>query len=95
MPPVSIDESGNTLYGVEAIIGSRRKGGVFEYQILWKGYDESNNKSWEPLKNVVNAYGSIKEYEKGYPRRSKPTKDEIERARREEPDEEFVEEDLM
>lgn len=79
-PPVTIDANGEKLWAIEAILDSKREDGVFLYEILWRGFDP-DNKSWEPLENVVNARASILEYERRYPKNLKPTKQEIKAAR--------------
>jgi hypothetical protein len=81
-PPISIDENGQRLWAVEAILDSKRtKGGGFQYLILWRGYDPEDQ-TWEPLEHVVNARASILEFERRFPRKLKPTKQEIERAKK-------------
>lgn len=82
-PPISIDENGELLWAIEAILKSRRTTTQgFEYLILWRGYD-SSEQSWEPLKNVANARGSILEFQRRYPKALRPTKDELGQAKRE------------
>lgn len=83
--PVTIDENGEKLWAIEAILDSRimakgpDKG--FQYQVLWRGYDPEG-KEWLPLRNVVNAKGSIEDFERRYPHRLKPTKAQITSAKR-------------
>lgn len=82
-PPISINENGELLWAIEAILNTRRtKKKGFEYLILWRGYDASEQ-SWEPLRNVVNARGSISEFQRRFPKAARPTKDEIQRAKQE------------
>jgi hypothetical protein len=82
-PPITIDEDGEKLWAIEAILDSKRttkgpnKG--FHYLVLWRGYDPEDQ-SWEPLKHVVNARASILEFERRFPRKLKPNKTEIDRA---------------
>jgi len=81
-PPISIDANGEKLYAIDAILDSRRRKSLdFQYQILWRGYDP-DGKTWEPLINVVNARGSILEFERRFPKKLKPTKTEIVRAKK-------------
>ena len=80
-PPVTIDSNGQTLWAIDAILDSKRKDGVFYYLILWRGYDPEHN-SWEPLSHVVNARSSIKEFERRFPKKLRPTKTEIKAAKR-------------
>lgn len=78
--PISIDENGEVLWAVEAILKSRRtKKKGFEYLVLWRGYD-SADQSWEPLHNVVHATGSIAEFRRRFPKAKRPTKAEIQAA---------------
>lgn len=78
--PIAIDENGEQLWAIEAITNSKRtKNRGFEYQILWRG-DEAA-RTWEPLQNVVNAFGSIREFERRFPKKIRPTKEEIKTAK--------------
>ncbi|KAI0991941.1 hypothetical protein K3495_g16246, partial [Podosphaera aphanis] len=67
-PPIALDESGEKLYAIETILDSKRSKNKknFYYLILWRSYD-AEDKTWEPLKNVVNATASIKEFERRFP----------------------------
>jgi hypothetical protein len=78
-PPISLDENGEKLWAVEAILDSKRTKAGFQYLILWRGYDP-DDQTWEPLSHVVNAKASILEFERRFPRKIKPTKQEIDRA---------------
>lgn len=75
---VDIDANGYKLWSIEAITDSRKRGKWFEYEILWKGYKE---KTWKPLKNVVNARKFIIEFEKKFPDKKKPTAKDIKIAK--------------
>lgn len=75
-PPVAIDAQGQEIWKIEAILSSRRVHGQFQYKIQWEGYDR-NEISWEPLVNVVLAKASLREYHRKFPRRLKPTDDEM------------------
>lgn len=79
-PPITIDSNGQKLYAIDAIVDAKRENNTFFYQVLWRGYDPSN-KTWEPLQNVVNARASILEFERRYPKKIRPTKTEITKAR--------------
>lgn len=79
--PVTLDQDGEKLWAIEAILDSKRERGTFKYYIHWRGYDASEQ-SWEPLKNVVNAYKSIQEFQERFPAKLKPTKKEIQAAKR-------------
>ena len=76
-PPIEIDDYGENLYEVDAIVGSRRrKYHGFEYRVKYTGLFET---SWQPLSNIVS--GNISElredYHKKYPHRAKPTSKEM------------------
>jgi hypothetical protein len=81
-PPIAIDESGETLWAIEKILNSRRRGGKFQYLIRWRGYNETHD-SWEPLSNVINAHQSIRQYEKDFANKPSPTKVERQKALKE------------
>ncbi|CAJ0599059.1 unnamed protein product [Cylicocyclus nassatus] len=55
-------ESGEE-YIVEKILGKRIRKGVVEYLIKWKGYDDSDDDTWEPAAQCDCA-GLIEEFEK-------------------------------
>lgn len=76
-PPVEIDDCGEALYEVDAIVGSRRlKNRGFEYQVKYTGQFET---SWQPLSDIVSGQSSdlVKTYHQKFPRRVKPTSEEI------------------
>ena len=81
--PVALDESGEKLYAIEAILDSKRSKNKrsFQYLVLWRGCD-ADYQTWESLKNVGNARASIHEFERRFPKELKPTKREIDNARR-------------
>lgn len=76
-PPVMIDDQGEKLWAVDRILNSRRQNKVFKYHVLWR--DQS--RSWEPLMNVVNSYGSTHQFHHDFPKKAKPTREEITAAR--------------
>ena len=78
--PISLDESGEKLWAIKAILDSKRTKAGFQYLILWRGYNP-DDQTWEPLCHVVNAKASILEFERRFPRKIKPTKQEIDRAK--------------
>lgn len=82
-PPVAIRENGDTLWAIGKILNSRRKKGVFQYLIRWRGYDDPKHDSWETLSNVINAVASIHEFEREHPRKPNPTQIERQKAREE------------
>ncbi|KAI1007414.1 hypothetical protein K3495_g811 [Podosphaera aphanis] len=83
--PVALDASGENLFAIEAILDSKRNKNKnknkFYYLILWRSQGPED-KTWEPLENVVNATSSIQEFERRFPKKIKPTKSETERARK-------------
>jgi RNase H-like domain found in reverse transcriptase/Reverse transcriptase (RNA-dependent DNA polymerase)/Integrase zinc binding domain/Chromo (CHRromatin Organisation MOdifier) domain/Integrase core domain len=80
-PPITLDAKGEKLWAIEAILDSKRtKQKGFQYYILWRGFDH-NDATWEPLHNVVNAHIAIKEFEKRYKNKPRPTKQEVQGAR--------------
>ena len=77
--PIGINIDGQKLWAVDAFLNTRRHNGHFQYQVLWRGYDESE-KTWEPLQNVMLAHGAVCEFERRFPNKKKPTKKDKERA---------------
>ena len=65
-PPVIIDELGEKLWVIEAILDSQSSKKGFEYQILRHGYSPEDT-TWELLRNVVDARASILESERRFP----------------------------
>ncbi|GAA6051745.1 hypothetical protein JCM3770_002711 [Rhodotorula araucariae] len=66
--PSSDSETGDDdqeVYEVEAIRASRydEAAGAMRYFIKWKGYGE-NEKTWEPIENLQNCLGLVKEFER-------------------------------
>jgi hypothetical protein len=50
-------------YNMEALVADRLVGGKREYLVKWQGYEAKHN-SWEPVENLANCVGDIKEYHK-------------------------------
>jgi hypothetical protein len=72
---------GKKLWAIEAILDSRRKKQKgFQYHMLWRGSGHEET-TWESLCKVINAHVAIKEYEKRYSKKPKPTKQEMQTAR--------------
>ncbi|SLM37535.1 Chromo domain/shadow [Lasallia pustulata] len=76
---IGIDIDGQKLWAVDTFHDTCRHNGHFQYQVLWRGYDESE-KTWEPLQNVMLAHGAVREFERQFPNKKKPTKKDKERA---------------
>ena len=79
-PPVEIDDYGEDLYEVDAIVGSRRlRHRGFEYCVKYTGQFET---SWQPLSDLVSGNNSevLHAYHQNYPKRARPTSKEISKA---------------
>lgn len=79
-PPVEIDDYGENLYEVDAIVGSRRlRDRRFEYRVKYTGLFET---SWQPLSDIVcgNNFDLLNTYHQKYPKRPRPTSEEISKA---------------
>lgn len=57
------DDSEDEIYEVKTIIGKRKMGRTYEYQVLWKGQEE-DNATWEPVDNLESCRDKIRSYEK-------------------------------
>ncbi|KAI0991979.1 hypothetical protein K3495_g16207 [Podosphaera aphanis] len=80
-PPIEVDEFGEDLFEVDAVIGSRRhKSRGFEYLVKYTGDMKT---SWQPLSDIVsgNLSESLSIYHLKHPRRPKPSSEEIAEAR--------------
>jgi len=61
IPPL-IDDDGNEVYLVEAIVGRRVRNRKIEYRVRWLGYNE-NHDTWEPKHNLRSVTGLIEAFE--------------------------------
>ena len=52
------------IIAIQKIIGKRKNGRVYEYQVIWSGYDE-DTATWEPEENLENCEDKIRKFEKG------------------------------
>ena len=69
------------MQAIEAILDSREEVGEgFQYKILWRGYS-NKDRTQEPLCNIVHCTVAIKDYERRYSTKSKPTSAEIKKAK--------------
>lgn len=71
--PVSYDEQGQKLWQIEEIVNSRQVRGQFQYRVKWRGGETT----WDVLDNIVTAKGSIAEFEERFPKKKRPTKEQI------------------
>lgn len=77
---IMIDDYGEKLWAIDKLLNCRRYKGEYQYRIKWR---DSTDITWEPLKNVIFASKAIKEFEINYPKKKKPTKKDIEKAKKE------------
>jgi len=67
-PPPEVNELGEELYEVEALVNRRVTRGIEYYLVLWKGYDE-HEKTWIPRPRLMKyAKESVLEYDRLHPR---------------------------
>lgn len=59
-------------YEVETIIEKRTRKGKTEYLVKWKGWDNPDDNTWEPVENLESSEELIKEYEKAHGGGEKP-----------------------
>lgn len=78
-PAIGIDENGEKIWAIEALVDSRRTHGRFEYLVVWRGYGE--DRTWEPLSSFVRAFAVTREYHRRFPKKPKPSKDELKEAK--------------
>jgi len=52
------DESDDETYEVKAIVGKRKAGRIYEYEVHWKGHSEEEN-TWEAEESLVNCREKI------------------------------------
>merc|ERR1719319_242561 len=51
-------------YEVEKVLDKRtKKGGKVEYLVKWRGFDDSDDNTWEPHDNLEGAEAEIKKFE--------------------------------
>merc|ERR1712025_907094 len=55
--------NGDSEYEVEKIVDKRIVGKVVEYLVKWKGWDNDEDRTWEPLNNLEGSEKLIKKYE--------------------------------
>ena len=53
----------DSIYGFQKIIGKRKNGRTYEYQVVWSGCDE-DTATWEPEDNLQNAKAMISNFER-------------------------------
>lgn len=52
-------------YEADFIVGKKGRGRTLQYKVRWKGYN-SNDDTWEPLRNLANCKDLIAEYEQNH-----------------------------
>ena len=51
-------------YEVEKVLDKRtKKGGKVEYLVKWRGFEDSDDNTWEPHENLEGAEAEIKKFE--------------------------------
>merc|ERR1712133_59332 len=50
-------------YEVEKILEKRDIGGLIEYKVKWKGWENEEDQTWEPVDNLGGSEDLIKEFE--------------------------------
>ncbi|KAF9697553.1 hypothetical protein EKO04_004341 [Ascochyta lentis] len=56
------EEKDEDEYVVEKIIGHRFNKGALEFDVKWQGYDNPEDRTWEPEENMETAADVLKEY---------------------------------
>ncbi|OSS47083.1 hypothetical protein B5807_09830 [Epicoccum nigrum] len=56
------EDVGEDEYVVEKILGHRFNKGVLEFDVKWQGYDNPEDRTWEPEENMETAADVLKEY---------------------------------
>ncbi|KAJ4400366.1 hypothetical protein N0V91_008722 [Didymella pomorum] len=56
------EEGGEDEYVVEKILGHRFNKGVLEFDVKWQGYEDLEDRTWEPEENMETAADVLNEY---------------------------------
>ena len=72
-PPVSFDEQGQKLWQIEEITNSRQVEEQSQCKVKLRGAETA----WELLENIVTAKASMAEFHAKFPRRKKPSKQQL------------------
>ena len=57
------DDKSNDEYKVEKILEKRTRSGKVQYKVKWKGWEDEEDLTWEPLKNLSSSKQLIEEFE--------------------------------
>lgn len=64
-PPIEVE--GEEHFEVEYIKDSRKYNRQVQYLVKWKGYENPNEDTWEPIKNLWNCLDVIRDFHRAYP----------------------------
>jgi hypothetical protein len=70
IPPIVVN--GEQKYEVKEILDSKISHHYLQYLVHWQGYDISE-RTWEPIKNLLNAMKKVKNFHMRYSNKSKAT----------------------
>ena len=65
-PPRAKTRRGKEVFEVEKIIDKRRQGKKVEYLVVWKGYSDPSDNSWENLTSLATCKDTINAFERTY-----------------------------
>src|SRR6202008_1417822 len=72
-PPPPVEVEGDFEHEVESILDSRVLRKTLQYRVKWKGYNNPDDDTWEPLENVVHASDLVAEFHYKYPDKPRPS----------------------
>ena len=65
-PPRAKFRNGKEVFEVEKIIDKRRQGKKVEYLVVWKGYPDPSEHTWQNLTSLATCKDSINAFERDY-----------------------------
>ena len=74
-PPPPVEIEGDFEHEVEAIVDSRvRKNQpqTFRYRVRWRGYNNPDDDTWEPLEHLLHCADLVQEFHIQYPSKPHP-----------------------